>query len=156
MQEQNSAVSGTDWAALKGRIKDWGRDFGFADIGIARADPAEAVPGLMRWLEMGRHGDMDYMAKHAPLRAAPAALHPGTTTVITARLPYWPEAAEAGMVLADPTLAYVSRYALGRDYHKTIRNRLQKLADRIRDDIGDFNYRAFSDSAPVMEVEKAR
>ncbi len=155
MQEENSKDS-TDWQALADRIRAWGRDFGFAEVGIARADPAEAVPGLMRWLELGRHGVMDYMAKHARLRAAPAELHPGTITVISARLPYWPEASEAGGVLADPALAYVSRYALGRDYHKTIRNRLQKLADRIRAEIGDFNYRAFSDSAPVMEVEFAR
>jgi epoxyqueuosine reductase len=155
MQEENSKDS-TDWQALADRIRAWGRDFGFAEVGIARADPAEAVPGLMRWLELGRHGVMDYMAKHAHLRAAPAELHPGTITVISARLPYWPEASEAGGVLADPALAYVSRYALGRDYHKTIRNRLQKLADRIRAEIGDFNYRAFSDSAPVMEVEFAR
>ena len=153
MQERDSAV---DWAALKARIKDAGRDLGFAEIGVARADPAEAVPGLMRWLDLGRHGVMDYMAKHAHLRADPAALHPGTTTVITVRLPYWPDAAEAEKTLADESLAYVSRYALGRDYHKTIRNRLQKLADRIREEIGDFNYRAFSDSAPVMEVEFAR
>ena len=153
MQELNSTV---DWAALKSRIKDWGHDLGFAEIGVARADPSEAVPGLLRWLELGRHGVMDYMAKHAPLRADPGALQPGTTTVITARLPYWPEAADAGTTLADARLAYVSRYALGRDYHKTIRNRLQKLADRIRTEIGEFNYRAFSDSAPVMEVEFAR
>ncbi|MFC5300479.1 tRNA epoxyqueuosine(34) reductase QueG [Azospira restricta] len=156
MQEKDSAV---DWAALAARIKDWGRELGFAEVGIARADPSEAVPGLMRWLEQGRHGVMDYMAKHAPLRADPAALHPGTTTVVTARLPYWPDAADAASVLADGALAYVSRYALGRDYHKTIRSRLQKLADRIRGELPegtDFNYRAFSDSAPVMEVEFAR
>ena len=91
----------------------------------------------MRWLAQGATGSPDYMAKHAPLRADPAALHPGTTTVITARLPCWP-LADSATVLADPTLAYVSRYALGRDYHKTIHNRLQKLADRIRDDIRDF------------------
>jgi epoxyqueuosine reductase len=157
MQERNSAVnSAVDWPALKRRIKDWGRELGFADIGIARADPSEAVPGLMRWLALERHGVMDYMAKHAPLRATPAELHPGTITVITARLPYWPEARNAAAVLADSSLAYVSRYALGRDYHKTIRNRLQKLAERIRSEVGDFGYRAFSDSAPVMEVEFAR
>ena len=153
MHERNSAV---DWARLAADIKVWGRDLGFAGIGIARADPSEAVPDLMRWLERGRHGAMDYMAKHARLRAAPAELHPGTITVISVRLPYWPEAREADAVLADGTLAYISRYALGRDYHKTIRNRLQKLADRIRAEIGDFNCRAFSDSAPVMEVEFAR
>ncbi|MBI2306596.1 MAG: tRNA epoxyqueuosine(34) reductase QueG [Rhodocyclales bacterium] len=155
MQQTNSKDA-IDWVALAARIKVWGREFGFAEIGIARADPSEAVPGLMRWLELGRHGVMDYMAKHAPLRADPAALQPGTVTVVSARLPYWPDAAEADEVLADGALAYVSRYALGRDYHKTIRSRLQKLADRIRDDVGDFGYRAFSDSAPVMEVEFAR
>jgi epoxyqueuosine reductase len=159
MQQTNSNGA-VDWAALAARIKDWGRELGFADIGIARADPAEAVPHMLRWLELGRHGEMDYMAKHAPLRADPAALHPGTTTVISARLPYWPEAAEAESILADGALAYVSRYALGRDYHKTIRNRLQKLADRIAAEVsqagGEFSSRAFSDSAPVMEVEFAR
>lgn len=153
MQERNSKI---DWTALAADIKTWGQELGFAEVGIARADPSEAVPGLMRWLEMGRHGVMDYMAKHAQLRAAPAELHAGTTTVITARLPYWPEANDAGTVLADAGLAYVSRYALGRDYHKPIRNRLQKLADRIRESVGEFSYRAFSDSAPVMEVEFAR
>jgi len=157
MQDRDSAENATtDWGALKARIKAWGQELGFAEIGVARADPSEAVPGLLRWLEQGRHGVMDYMAKHAPLRADPAALHPGTTTIITARLPYWPAAHDAGSILADSSLAYVSRYALGRDYHKTIRNRLQKLAERIRDEIGDFNHRAFSDSAPVMEVEFAR
>jgi epoxyqueuosine reductase len=89
----------------------------------------------MRWLELGRHGEMDYMAKHAALRAAPQGLLPGTLSVISARLPYWPAAADARQVLADSELAYVSRYALGRDYHKTIRQRLQKLIDRLRQEV---------------------
>ena len=151
-----------DWAALARQIKNWGQESGFADIGISCADVSTARPALMRWLELGRHGEMDYMAKHATLRADPQALTPGTVTVISARLPYWPRAADAEQVLTDPTLAYVSRYALGRDYHKTLRNRLQKLADRIGQALRDaghsepFSYRAFSDSAPVMEVEFAR
>ncbi len=116
----------------------------------------------MRWLALGRHGEMDYMAKHAALRAEPQALVPGTLSVISVRLPYWPQADDAEAVLADPALAYVSRYALGRDYHKRIRNRLQKLADRLRHEIESlglvdgFAYRVFADSAPVMEVEFAR
>ncbi|MDQ5878520.1 MAG: epoxyqueuosine reductase [Pseudomonadota bacterium] len=145
-----------DWRGLTEKIRVWGQELGFAEVGFARPDTTEATPGLMRWLALGRHGEMDYMAKHAPLRADPAALQPGTMSIISARLPYWPQATEAEAVLADGTLAYVSRYALGRDYHKTIRNRLQKLADRMQQEIGAFSYRAFSDSAPVMEVEFAR
>lgn len=158
VQEKNS-IELSDLASLTDHIKVWGRELGFAEIGIARADPSEAVPGLMRWLELGHDGVMDYMAKHASLRAAPATLHPGTISVISARLPYWPEADHgqtAESILTDSTQAYVSRYALGRDYHKTFRNRLQKLADHISAEVGPFNYRAFSDSAPVMEVEFAR
>jgi epoxyqueuosine reductase len=105
---------------------------------------------------------MDYMAKHAQLRAAPSALVSGTRSVISARLPYWPEAVSAEQVLANRDLGYISRYALGRDYHKTLRNRLQKLADQIAQEVRSlglaepFAYRVFSDSAPVMEVEFAR
>ena len=171
MQEKNSEIDsnagaepqGTiDFAALAEKIKRWGLDLGFAGIGIAGADVSAATPELMRWLELGRHGEMDYMAKHASLRADPQTLVPGTLSVISARLPYWPEAVDGEQVLANAELGYVSRYALGRDYHKTLRNRLQKLADRIHGEaralgIADrFSYRAFSDSAPVMEVEFAR
>jgi epoxyqueuosine reductase len=170
MHEKNSATSafeGTDWdqvdfAALVKKIKTWGHELGFAELGIARADVSAASPDLMRWLELGRHGAMHYMAKHADLRAQPQALVPGTRSVISARLPYWPLGADAQSVLADAQLGYVSRYALGRDYHKTIRQRLQKLAERIGSSVaaGDpgqpFAYRVFSDSAPVMEVEFAR
>jgi len=161
MQDINSGntADAIDWSALAAAIKDWGRALGFAEVGIARADPSQAVPALRRWLELGRHGEMDYMAKHAALRAAPASLHAGTISVVSVRLPYWPQAADAAAALADGSRAYVSRYALGRDYHKPIRNRLQKLADRIANELAgraDFSYRAFSDSAPVMEVEFAR
>ena len=171
MQEINSEIGGNtgaeaqgtiDFVVLAEKIKRWGLDLGFPGIGIAGADVSAATPELMRWLELGRHGEMDYMAKHAPLRAEPQALVAGTLSVITARLPYWPEAADGEQVLANPELAYVSRYALGRDYHKTIRNRLQKLADFIHGEMlahgcaDSFSYRAFSDSAPVMEVEFAR
>ncbi len=155
------ATSQTDYAEVVRRIKEWGRELGFASIGIARADVSAATPRLQRWLALGRHGEMDYMAKHAALRATPEDLLPGTLSVISVRLPYWPVAADARELLADGELAYVSRYALGRDYHKTIRLRLQKLADRLRDEavvLGlrqPFACRAFSDSAPVMEIEFA-
>jgi len=156
MQEKHSKDV-ADWKQLAAQIKVWGRELGFAEVGIAGTDTDVATAGLQRWLALGRHGEMDYMAKHAHLRAAPEQLVPGVRSVISVRLPYWPgAAADAEAVLADGARAYVSRYALGRDYHKPIRNRLQKLADRIRVEAGDFAYRAFSDSAPVMEVEFAR
>ena len=170
MQEKNSdtgALAETAWGhldlvALVKNIKKWGRELGFAEIGIATADVSATTPKLLRWLELGRHGEMDYMAKHAALRAQPETLVPGTLSVISARLPYWPQAAASEQVLANHELAYISRYALGRDYHKTIRNRLQKLAERISGElqaveaVTPFGYRVFADSAPVMEVEFAR
>ena len=135
MQEKDSQSTKdarqADFAALAGKIKQWGCELGFAEVGIAGAEVGAATPEFMRWLALGRHGDMDYMAKHAALRADPGTLVAGTISVISARLPYWPEAADAEAVLADPAIGYVSRYALGRDYHKTFRNRLQKLAERL-------------------------
>ena len=168
MQERDSQTSGgktngqADHSELARRIKDWGQELGFAAVGISSPDVSVATPWLMRWLALGRHGEMDYMAKHAALRASPERLLPGTLSVISARLPYWPDAADAQQVLADGERAYVSRYALGRDYHRTLRQRLQKLADRIRREVEaqglaePFVSRAFSDSAPVLETEFAR
>ncbi len=157
-----STTRAIDTSGLVEKVRQWGAELGFASVGIARADVSEAASKLQRWLELGRHGEMDYMAKHAALRASPESLHPGTISVISARLPYWPRAAAGDSVLANPDLGYVSRYALGRDYHKSVRNRLQKLADRIGNEMAarypgfPFDYRVFSDSAPVMEVEFAR
>ena len=157
------AASGAiDFPALAEQIKQWGCELGFSGVGITRPDTAEATPRFQRWLALGRHGGMDYMAKHADLRASPEVLVPGTRSIVSVRLPYWQQETKSEQVLADKALAYVSRYALGRDYHKTIRQRLQKLADRIGgalhalDPAIDFAYRAFSDSAPVLEVEFAR
>jgi len=110
---------------------------------------------LADWLAKGYHGEMDYMARHGSKRARPAELVPGTRTVISARLDYLPAEHGAGAILADAERAYVSRYALGRDYHKVMRNKLQKLAERIAAETGAFNYRVFTDSAPVLEVELA-
>ncbi|MFN3545708.1 MAG: tRNA epoxyqueuosine(34) reductase QueG [Thiobacillus sp.] len=143
-------------ARLAQRIKDWGRELGFAAVGITDGDLSAAEAGLQAWLDQGFHGEMNYMAAHGTKRSRPAELVPGTVRVIGARLDYFPpQAADAHAVLADPATAYVSRYALGRDYHKVLRNRLQKLADRISEAVGEHRYRVFTDSAPVLEVELA-
>ncbi|MBS1144623.1 MAG: queG [Proteobacteria bacterium] len=149
MHDQDSTV---DYAALKEKIREAGRKLGFAAVGVARAEPGAAVDKMREWLAEGCHGEMDYMARHADLRANPAQLQPGTITVISAVIDYLPhhETAEG------PDQAAISRYAQGRDYHKVVRSRLQKLADAIAAQIGPFGYRVFSDSAPVMEVEFAR
>ena len=125
-------------------------------MGIADTDLSAEEAHLQRWLDAGRHGQMDYMARHGTTRARPAELVPGTIRVISARMHYWPAAAEpAGDVLADADVAYVARYALGRDYHRVLRSRLQELADRIHAEVGAFGYRVFTDSAPVLEVALA-
>jgi epoxyqueuosine reductase len=141
--------------ALAARIKEWGRELGFAEVRIASPELPEAEAGLAAWLAAGYHGEMDYMAAHGAKRARPQELRPGTRAVIVARMNYRPDAADAKANLADGTRAYVSRYALGRDYHKVLRSRLQKLAERMAAEIGPDGYRVFVDSAPVMEVELA-
>ena len=147
-------------AALPRQIRSWAAELGFAAIGISGIDLSAAAPGLLRWLDLGRHGEMDYMAKHAPLRLAPSELLPDVRAVISVRLPYYPQSADAGAVLADDRLGYVSRYALGRDYHRTVRGRLQKLAARMQAAAAALGQpcscRVFSDSAPVLETEFAR
>ena len=141
-----------DWTALAAQIKEWGKQLGFDAVGIADVDLARAEPGLAAWLAAGCHGEMDYMASHGMKRARPAELVPGTRRVIAARMNYLPIAADE---TADAGRAAIAHYALGRDYHKLVRARLQKLADRIVDAVGPHGYRVFSDSAPVMEVELA-
>jgi len=145
--------------SLAGQIKTWGRELGFQKIGIADTALDEHVRHLHDWLTAGRHGEMDYMQRHGTRRSRPAELVAGTTRVISARMDYLPaNAAPSNAVLDDPDLGFVSRYALGRDYHKLVRSRLQKLADRIATQIGPFGFRVFCDSAPVLEkalAEKA-
>jgi epoxyqueuosine reductase len=148
-------TSPADLAPLAAAIKAWGRELGFAAVAIANAELGAAETRLAEWLARGFHGEMDYMARHGAKRARPAELVPGTQRVITARMDYLPDAADAEAVLGDRTKAYVSRYALGRDYHKVLRARLQRLADRIAGEVGEFGYRVFTDSAPVLEVELA-
>jgi epoxyqueuosine reductase len=145
-----------DLADLRRRIDAWGTELGFQQIGIADVELGEAEVRLLDWLARGFHGDMQYLERHGTRRSRPAELVPGTLRVICARLNYLPPGARSSeAVLADGTLAYLSRYALGRDYHKVLRGRLQDLADRIQQEIGEFRYRVFTDSAPVMEVELA-
>jgi epoxyqueuosine reductase len=143
----------SDYAALAQRIKTWGRELGFQAVGIAEADLSAAEPRLLEWLARGWHGEMEYMARHGALRARPAELNPGTVRVISCRMDYLND--ETRDISDDFEKAAVARYARGRDYHRLIRNRLQKLCDRIEGEIGVFEHRAYSDSAPVMEVELA-
>ncbi len=145
-----------DPVALAAQVKAWGRELGFQKVGIAAANLAEDEQRLLHWLEAGRHGAMHYMARHGTRRSRPAEIVPGTIRVVSARMDYWPDAADAQGVLDDRALGYVSRYALGRDYHKVLRNRLARLADRLADAVGAEGYRAFTDSAPVLEKALAR
>ncbi|ACM32378.1 iron-sulfur cluster binding protein [[Acidovorax] ebreus TPSY] len=148
------------------QIQGWARELGFSQIKVAGVDLSSAEPGLMQWLAQGFHGEMHYMAAHGLKRARPAELVPGTVSVITARMDYLPramaldapegwQAIELGR-LARPTEAVVSVYARGRDYHKVLRARLQKLSDRVAEAVGPFGHRVFTDSAPVLEAELAR
>jgi epoxyqueuosine reductase len=156
MQETVRRSAEIDFAGLARDIRQWGAELGFQKVGIADCEMAEAETRLMEWLAGGRHGDMDYMARHGTTRARPAELVPGTLRIIAVRMNYATRARASREVLDDASSAFVSRYALGRDYHKVLRRRLQRLADRISAAVGAFNYRAFVDSAPVMEVELAR
>jgi hypothetical protein len=150
-----------DATGLKDSIRRWGKDLGFDAIGFAGiGDPRRRTENLAAWLAAGCHGDMDYMATHTSVRgykrALPEELVPGTRSIITARMNYRPAAADFSGLPDEGTRACISRYALGRDYHKLLRGRLQRLADRISAEIGEFAYRAFTDSAPVMEVGLAQ
>jgi len=144
-------------AALAGQIRAWGRELGFQAIGITGIELGDDAAHLDAWLANGFHGEMDYMQRHGSRRSRPDELVPGTLRVISARMDYWPgDAAAAQQVLDDPALGYVSRYALGRDYHKLLRRRLQQLSERIEAAVGAFGQRVFTDSAPVMEKALAR
>jgi epoxyqueuosine reductase len=156
-----------DLGALAACIRSWGGELGFQQIGIAGCEIGEAEMRLMEWLARGWHGDMDYMAAHGTRRTRPGELVPGTLRVISVRMNYFPqEARDSWEVINDGSRAYVARYAVGRDYHKVLRGRLQKLCDRIAAYLNradtptdkparQFSYRVFTDSAPVMEVELA-
>nr|WP_227494420.1 tRNA epoxyqueuosine(34) reductase QueG [Ramlibacter pallidus] len=142
------------------QVRGWARELGFSQIGVAGVDLSSAEPGLLAWLANGFHGSMAYMENHGVRRARPAELVPGTTSVITARMDYLPATPEGWQAIEFARLqssgeAIVSLYARGRDYHKVMRARLQKLADRVAAAVGPFGHRVFTDSAPVLEVELA-
>ena len=145
-----------DPAQLAQSIKDWGRELGFQQVGIADIELDEHERRLHEWLAAGYQGEMDYMAAHGHKRSRPAELVEGTLRVISVRMDYLPGDTEMTRRLADPEQAYVSRYALGRDYHKLVRKRLQQLAERIQAVVGPFGHRAFVDSAPVLEKALAQ
>jgi len=152
-----TATTEPDLAALALTVKHWGRELGFQKVGIAGVDLDRDSELLDAWLAAGRHGEMGYMARHGTKRGRPAELVPGTLRVVSARMDYLPDdALTPRAVLDDPTRAYVSRYALGRDYHRVLRSRLARLAGKLADAAGSAGYRAFTDSAPVLEKALAR
>ncbi len=143
--------------SLASCIKQWGGELGFQRVGIAGATLTEDESRLQEWLSHGWHGDMQYMERHGTKRSRPHELVPGTLRVISVRMDYLPDGArDPQSVLDDGLSGYVSRYALGRDYHKLMRRRLQALAERIGRQVGPFGYRVFVDSAPVLEKALAR
>jgi epoxyqueuosine reductase len=150
-----------DLLELWPQIQIWARELGLSQIGVTGIDLSSAEPGLQAWLAAGFHGSMGYMASHGMKRARPAELVPGTVSVITARMDYLPQGTPPEWLAREtarslqPAEAVVSLYARGRDYHKVLRSRLQKLQDRIAEAIGPFGHRVFTDSAPVLEAELA-
>jgi epoxyqueuosine reductase len=146
-----------DPRVLLADLRRWSEELGFAKLGVAHIDLARDEAHFLDWLRAGFNGEMAYMSRHGVKRSRPAELLPGTVSCVSVRMDYWPQdAAHAEATLADPSAAYVSRYALGRDYHKLMRGRLQKLCDRIKRAVGPFGYRVFTDSAPVLEKALAR
>ena len=153
----NHAQTAETLGELKNELVALARRRGFDALGVSDVDLGADVAHFTRWLGAGFHGEMDYMWKHGSRRTRPEELVPGTVRVLSARMNYWPpDAKDAGEALADTDAGYVSRYALGRDYHKLLRNSLQGLADEIVERIGPTGYRVFVDSGPVLEKALAR
>lgn len=151
LPSQPEALSTETLAGLADDIKRWGGELGFQQVGITDTELADHEQYLNTWLDHGYHGEMGFMAKHGTKRTRPAELEPGTQRVISVRMDYLPADVENVKQLQTPERAYISRYALGRDYHKLMRKRLAYLAKKIEQAVGSFGYRAFVDSAPVME-----
>ena len=146
-----------DTAAAKRQLAARARELGFDRIGVTRIEIPEDEQHLLHWLDAGFHGEMDYMRRHGTMRGRPQELAPGTIRVVSVRMDYWPAAArDADAVLADTERGYISRYALGRDYHKVMRGALARLAKELAEEIGPFGYRVCVDSAPVLEKALAR
>ncbi|BBW90472.1 epoxyqueuosine reductase [Pseudoalteromonas sp. PS1M3] len=144
-----------DYPKLAQQIKAWGKELGFSEVGITDIDLTKHEQQLQRWLDAGFHGSMDYMAAHGMKRARPDELIPGTQRVISVKMNYLPPDAGFAKTLKNKQKAYISRYALGRDYHKLIRNRLKKLGQKIEQEVGEYGFRPFVDSAPVLERQLA-
>ncbi|CAM3944224.1 tRNA epoxyqueuosine(34) reductase QueG [Vibrio aquimaris] len=136
---------------LANKIKIWAKELGFQKAGICDVDLKDHESNLQSWLDAGYHGEMDWMARHGMKRARPHELVPGTLRVISVRMDYLPPEAQFAANLAQPNHAYISRYALGRDYHKLLRNQLKKLGQKIEHEVGQYGYRPFVDSAPILE-----
>ncbi len=152
--------SDINYYQLKQKIKSWGQELGFEHVGISDIDLSEHEPAFLDWLERGFHGEMAFMASHGTKRTRPAELLPGTISIVSVRMDYLPPQAEFAKTLEQSDAAYISRYALGRDYHKVIRNKLKKLGQQIEQELGieNLSFRPFVDSAPVLErpiAEKA-
>ncbi|EGQ8233324.1 tRNA epoxyqueuosine(34) reductase QueG [Vibrio parahaemolyticus] len=140
-----------NYEQLAQQIKVWGKELGFQKVGICDVDLSEHEAALQKWLDAGYHGSMDWMARHGMMRARPNELLPGTVRVISVRMDYLPPEAQFASNLANKNHAYISRYALGRDYHKLVRKQLNKLGKLIKEEVGQFGYRPFVDSAPILE-----
>ena len=154
----NDVNTKIDYLAVATQIRLWGKELGFDEVKITDIDLAKHEAYLQKWLDKGMHGEMDYMQRHGTKRSRPEELIPGTQRVISVRMDYFPPIENSEAVLEQSDIAYISRYALGRDYHKLMRNRLKKLAEKIEQHVGEFGYRVFTDSAPVLEkaiAEKA-
>ncbi|MCG7910208.1 MAG: tRNA epoxyqueuosine(34) reductase QueG [Candidatus Thiodiazotropha taylori] len=155
----SETLSADELLKLSLQIKQWGEELGFDAVGITDTDLSEAESRLHQWLASGCHGEMDYMAKHGNKRSRPAELEPGTVRVISVRMDYLPEPMQdLQRILEDPQKAFISRYALGRDYHKLLRNRLKRLQQKIQQTLPESSNRLYVDSAPVLEkplAEKA-
>ncbi|MFH4540288.1 tRNA epoxyqueuosine(34) reductase QueG [Vibrio alginolyticus] len=140
-----------NYEQLAQQIKVWGKELGFQKVGICDVDLSEHEAALQKWLNAGYHGSMDWMARHGMMRARPHELLPGTVRVISVRMDYLPPEAQFASNLANKSHAYISRYALGRDYHKLVRKQLNKLGKLIEQEVGQYGYRPFVDSAPILE-----
>lgn len=153
-----TTIDSIDLNLLADNIKAWGKALGFQQVGISDIDLAHHEQHLKNWLENGYHGEMEYMERHGMLRARPEELLPGTLRAISVRLDYLPEDAQFAKHLKQPDIAYISRYAVGRDYHKVVRNKLKQLGNKIRQAVSTTGFRPFVDSAPILEhaiAEKA-
>ncbi|MFQ0979202.1 tRNA epoxyqueuosine(34) reductase QueG [Vibrio campbellii] len=145
-----------NYEQLAQQIKIWGKELGFQKVGICDVDLSEHEAALQKWLDAGYHGSMDWMARHGMMRARPNELLPGTVRVISVRMDYLPPEAKFASNLANKNHAYISRYALGRDYHKLVRKQLNKLGKLIEQEVGQYGYRPFVDSAPILERSLAQ